>query len=242
MPAPDVLCQNPESGQENLMGQWKVENRQDSFHGKAEVIRFTMTVWFVLFVLVIGCVQAWTARIECVAGCGAGFESGFAKGAKLNEPFGIAFDQDGNGYICEHEGQKIIKVDSDGLISPFAGFGALSFGGKTQRTNQAAFNHPHGLIIAKDQQMYVADTLNHRVQKIDLKSGEIFTIAGTGQPGFSGDGGPATKAHLRFPYNLALGPDGSLHIADTGNNCVRRVAPRGLCACDSSILSSPSGS
>jgi DNA-binding beta-propeller fold protein YncE len=188
------------------------------------VIRFTMMIWFLSCVLVPGCVQALTVRIECVAGCGAGFDSGLAKGAKLNEPFGIAFDEVGNGYICEHEGQKIIKVDSDGFISPFAGLGVLSFGGKTRQTNQASFNHPHGVVIARDQQMYVADTLNHRVQKINLKSGEISTIAGTGKPGFSGDGGLAIRATFNGIYAIDANQAADrIYLADLENRRVRWI-------------------
>jgi hypothetical protein len=188
------------------------------------MIQSTVMTWVVSFLFASTCLQARAAKIECIAGCGTGFDVGSAKGARLNEPFGVAFDQKGDGYICEHEGQKIIKVDSQGLIGPFAGFGVLSFGGKTQQTNQAAFNHPHGLVIAKDQQMYVADTLNHRVQKIDLKSGEISTIAGTGEAGFSGDGGPAIRAAFNGIYSLDVTQAGDrIYLADLENRRIRWV-------------------
>jgi sugar lactone lactonase YvrE len=188
------------------------------------VIQLAMTTWLVSLLLLSTCLQARAAQIECIAGCGTGSDAGSAKGAKLHEPFGVAFDQKGDGYICEHEGQKIIKVDSQGLISLFAGFGVLSFGGKIQQTNQAAFNHPHGLVIAQDQQMYVADTLNHRVQKIDLKSGEISTIAGTGEAGFSGDGGPAIRAAFNGIYSIDVTQAGDrIYLADLENRRVRWV-------------------
>jgi len=191
---------------------------------KVPVIRLRTTTWFVWLILLSSYAQARAARIECIVGCGGDFGSGLAKETKLNEPFAMAFDQVGGGYICEHEGQKIIKVDSQGFISPFAGLGVLFFGGKTQQTDHAAFNHPHGLVIAKDQQMYVADTLNHRVQKIDLKSGEISTIAGTGKPGFSGDGGQAISATFNGIYAIDVNQAGDrIYLADLENRRIRWI-------------------
>jgi sugar lactone lactonase YvrE len=147
-----------------------------------------------------------------------------AKGARLNEPFAMALDRAGNGYVCEHEGQKILKIDSRGFISPFAGLGVLSFDGKSRETDQATFNHPHSLVIAKDQRMYVADTLKHRVQKINLKSGEISTLAGTGRPGFSGDGGPATEAAFNGIYAVDVNQAADrIYLADLENRRIRWI-------------------
>jgi len=178
--------------------------------------------WLVWLLYFSTCPQAWAAKIECIAGCNANVDSGLARGAKLVEPFGVAFARVGNGYICEHEGQKILKIDSRGSVSPFAGLGVLSFGSKNQWTDQAVFNHPHGLIITKDDQMLVADTLNHRVQKINLKSGEISTIAGTGKPGFSGDGGPAIQAAFNGIYAIdANRAADKIYLVDLENRRVR---------------------
>src|SRR6266436_3046358 len=108
MPAPDVLCRKsrkPENRSAYGIGAGRLRTGKVFFDRKVDVIRFTMMTWFLSCVLVPGCVQALTVRIECVAGCGAGFDSVLVKGAKLNESFGIAFDEVGNGYICEHEGQ-----------------------------------------------------------------------------------------------------------------------------------------
>jgi sugar lactone lactonase YvrE len=186
------------------------------------VIQFRTMPWFVWLLLFSTCPQTWAAKIECIAGCKANADPGLARGAKLDEPFGVAFDRVGNGYICEHEGQKILKIDSRGLVNPFAGLGVLSFGSKNQQTDQAVFNHPHGLIITKDEQMLVADTLNHRVQKINLKSGEISTIAGTGKPGFSGDGGPAIQAAFNGIYAIdADRAANKIYLVDLENRRVR---------------------
>jgi NHL repeat len=186
------------------------------------VIQFRTMPWLVWLLLFSACPQTWAAKIDCIAGCKANVDPGLARGAKLDEPFGVAFDRVGNGYVCEHEGQKILKIDSRGFLSPFAGLGVLSFGSKNQQTDQAVFNHPHGLIVTKDEHMLVADTLNHRVQKIGLKSGEISTIAGTGKPGFSGDGGPAIQATFNGIYAIdANRAADKIYLVDLENRRVR---------------------
>jgi hypothetical protein len=111
-------------------------------------------------------------KIECIAGCGAGSLGGPAKEAKLIEPFGVAFDKGGNWYICEYKGQRITKVDTKGIITFFAGKNQDdSQASEGTQANQLIFKDPHGLVISKDQQMYIADTMNHRLIKIDMKTG-----------------------------------------------------------------------
>jgi sugar lactone lactonase YvrE len=163
------------------------------------------------------------AKIECIAGCGTAALGGPAYGARLIEPFGVAFDQQGNWYICEYKGQRITKVDARGTITLFAGKepddtqapeGSLA--------SQLKFKDPHGLVISKDQQMYVADTMNHRLIKIDMKTGRAAVLAGTGQPGFSGDGGPAVKAEFNQLYAVDLNTAGDkLYITDLRNRRIR---------------------
>src|SRR5437764_93346 len=131
-----------------------------------------------------------------------------AAGLKLVEPFAVAFDRGGALYICEYKGEKITRFDRAGMASPFAGTGVASYGGDGGPAKQAALRDPHGLVIASGRVMYIADTLNHRVRKVDLKTGIISTIAGTGEAGYSGDGGPATKATFNGVFGIALGPSG----------------------------------
>jgi serine/threonine-protein kinase len=76
-------------------------------------------------------------------------------------------------------------------------------------------------------EIYVADTGNHRVREISLASGTIETFVGTGEPGYSGDGGAASEARLNYPTDVAVGPDHSLYIADSYNHVIRRVNPLG---------------
>ncbi|MBM4361161.1 MAG: hypothetical protein FJ104_00655 [Deltaproteobacteria bacterium] len=89
----------------------------------------------------------------------------------------------------------------------------------------ARLTTPFDLEIGPDGALYVADTGNHRVRRVDLTTLEISTVAGTGEPGFAGDGGPARAARLRSPYGLAFAPDGALLVADTMNNRIRRITP-----------------
>jgi len=155
------------------------------------------------------------AKIECIAGCGAGPLGGPAREAKLLEPFGVAFDPQGNWYICEHQGNRITKVDTKGVITLFAG--------KDQDVSQEAellFNEPHAVVVGRNLQMYIADTMNHRLVKIDMNTRKTAVIAGTGQPGFSGDGGPAVKATFNQLYAIDL-MVGKLFITDLRNRRIR---------------------
>jgi NHL repeat len=154
-------------------------------------------------------------KIECVAGGGDQPLDGPAIGARLVEPFGVAFDNRGDFYICEHKGQRVTRVNRAGKITLSAGMG-MPIG--------LAFNDPHGLVISRTQQMYVADTLNHRVVKIDLKTGAHAVIAGTGQPGFTGDGGPATQATFNgiFAIDINLAGD-KLYLTDLQNRRIRQL-------------------
>jgi len=165
------------------------------------------------FLFVIFCCSGFSATLEQV-------------GAKLAlvEPFGIAFDSAGNSYICEYKGQRITKLGRDGTASRFAGTGASGYGGDGGPAQSAALHDPHGLLIGPNDQMYIADTLNNRVRQVDLKSGIISTLAGTGEKGFSGDGGPATQAAFDGVFGIALTKAGDkLFVADLGNRRVRMI-------------------
>ena len=87
----------------------------------------------------------------------------------------------------------------------------------------ATFHSPFDLELGPDGALYVADADNNAVRRIDLEEQVVTTVAGTGEPGFSGDGGPATEAKLRRPYGLAFDLAGDLYVVDTVNNRIRRV-------------------
>jgi hypothetical protein len=169
--------------------------------------------------LISGRAATITRRIECVAGCGG---DGTVEGARLNEPFGVAFDRQGNWYICEYKGQRITKVDAKGNNTLFAGREGNSTEPEGTTARQLTLKDPHGLVISKDQQMYIADTMNHRVVKIDLRTGRAATIAGTGQAGYSGDGGPAVKAAFNQIFAVEINRAGDkLYITDLRNRRIR---------------------
>jgi DNA-binding beta-propeller fold protein YncE len=144
--------------------------------------------------------------------------------AAFVEPFAVAKDRAGNLYICEHKGQKITKVDPSGAPSIFAGTGSAGYGGDNGPAAAASFRDPHGIVIAPDNRMYVADTQNHTIRRIDLRTGVIATIAGTGERGYSGDGGPAAKAQFNGTFGIALDGGGRrLYVADLGNRRIRMI-------------------
>ncbi|MDX1982351.1 MAG: hypothetical protein SFV51_18905 [Bryobacteraceae bacterium] len=138
------------------------------------------------------------------------------------EPFGVDFDRAGNWYIVEHKGERVLRV-SGGKITIFAGTGEVGRSGDGGPAARAKMFDPHGIAITRDS-MYVADTRNHVVRRIDMKSGIIATVAGTGEEGFAGDGGAAAEAKFKGTFGIALSHDEkSLYIADLGNKRIRRV-------------------
>jgi len=176
-----------------------------------------------LILLVTVCLQADAATITCVAGCGEGSED-TALGAKFVEPFAVAFDKQGNWYVCEHKGERIVRIDNAGKASLLAGTGQTGYSGDGGKAAQATMFDPHGIVITADQQMYIADTRNHTVRKIDLKTGIISTVAGTGKAGYSGDGGPAVKAEFNGTFAIDVDPkERNLYVADLGNRRIRRI-------------------
>jgi sugar lactone lactonase YvrE len=181
----------------------------------------TMACALLLMLFLTGWTSA--ATIECVAGCGEGPESQ-AKAVKFIEPFGVAFDAKGNWYVCEHKGERIVRIDSAGNASVFAGTGKTGYSGDGRPAAQATFFDPHGLVIAKDEQMYVADTRNHCIRRIDLKTARITTLAGTDEAGYSGDGGSASKAAFNGTFAIDMDRKGkAVYVADLANRRVRRI-------------------
>ncbi len=169
----------------------------------------------------------YASNIVTIAGNGsAGFsgDSGPASAAQINNPYGLRVGPDGAMYICEIGNHRIRRIDlKTGIISTFAGTGEKGNSGDGGPAIQARVNEPYEIIFDHAGHLFFTDMPEHVIRRIDIKSGIITTIAGTGQPGFSGDGGPAIKAQLRQPHSIALAPDGGLLICDIGNNRIRRV-------------------
>ena len=168
-----------------------------------------------------------TGTITTIAGTGKdGFsgDGGPATQAQLNFPTGVAVDGEGNLYIADAPNDRIRKVDSTGTITTIAGGGG--FGEDGGPATQVLLNLPYGVAVDGTGNLYIADTNSDRIRKVD-STGTITTIAGTGERGFSGDGGPATQASLNSPFGVAVDGAGNLYIADQYNNRIRRVDSTG---------------
>ena len=161
---------------------------------------------------------------------GSGGDGGPAVSALLNGPTGVAVDVAGNVYIADEFNYRIRKVNAWGIITAFAGTG--SGGGDGGPAVDARLSRPSGVAVDGEGNVYIADTFNHRIRKVD-STGTITTIAGSGRTGlnnggFGGDGGPATAARLREPHGVAVDGAGNLYIADTGNHRIRKVDTSGV--------------
>lgn len=173
-------------------------------------------------------------RGEQVYLCGQGFsgDGGPAASAELRLPAGLALDASGNLYIADQANHRIRRVDArTGMIATVAGSGACrtgnictgGFSGDGGRATSAELNFPGGVALDADDNLFIADTRNNRIRRMDHATGIITTVAGYGTADYSGDGGPATNAELNRPQGLAVDKSSNLFIADTGNNRIRRV-------------------
>jgi mucin-19 len=170
--------------------------------------------------------------ISTVAGTGAaghGGDGGLATSATLNGPIAVAVDSSGNLFIVDSNNHCIRKVSPDGVITTVAGNGVAGFSGDGGVATNARLNFPNSVAVDGSGALFIADTENARVRKVNT-NGVIQTIAGTGAQGFSGDGGPAVAAKLFDPAAVAVDGAGSVYIADFSNHRVRKVTPDGLIA------------
>jgi sugar lactone lactonase YvrE len=176
-----------------------------------------------IFVLLsIGALSSHAGPIVLVAG-GDGPDGSPAATAKLGTPFGVAFDRSGNMFIVEYTGNRVRKVDTHGILTTVAGSGDRGNSGDGGQAKQASFNAMHSLAVARDG-IYIADTQNHRIRRIDPTTGMISAFAGTGHAGFSGDGGPALQAAFGDVYCIALdSKEERMYLADLDNRRVRMI-------------------
>ena len=154
-------------------------------------------------------------------------DGGAATAARLNLHYGVALDRAGNLYIADTNNRRIRKVDSSGNISTVAGTGTAGFSGDGGAATDARLNNPQGVALDGAGNLYIGDTSNHRIRKVDT-AGVISTVAGSGTGGHSGDGGAATAAQLNSPRGVALDGAGNLYIADAWNNRIRKVDTAGV--------------
>lgn len=150
-------------------------------------------------------------------------DGGPATEAQLNFPTAVAVDVQGHLYIADTMNHRVRRVDAKtGIITTIAGTGQARFSGDGGPADHAALNEPAALAVDTQGQLYIADQSNNRVRSVDLKTGMIRTVAGTGSAVYDGDGKPATEASLAGPSGLAVAA-GTLYIADTFNSRIRTV-------------------
>ncbi len=170
-------------------------------------------------------VDGVTGIISTVAGNGIGGfrgDGGPALLARLSNPQQVALDANGNLFIGG--GHRVRRVDAaTGIISTVAGNGLLGFSGDGGPATSARFSNPRGIAVDSAGNLFIADSSNHRIRRVDASTGVIFTVAGNGTRGLNGDGGPATDASLGNPFDVALDAAGNLFIADNSNHSIRRV-------------------
>jgi sugar lactone lactonase YvrE len=169
------------------------------------------------------CIARYGAAIALVTAlsCSGGAQT---PATPLVLPSAIAFDAQGNLFIAETGNHVVRKFSSAGVIAVVAGSGVQGFSGDNGPAGAAELDSPAGLVLDAAGNLYIADSHNHRVRRVDVSTATITTIAGMGAPGYSGDNGLATAAKLDLPTALALDSAGNLFIADTGNHRVRRIA------------------
>jgi hypothetical protein len=161
--------------------------------------------------------------IARVAGGGGSTDDGVpATSALIDGPVGIAVLPDGGFLVAEYIGQRVRRVSPTGVITRVAGTGSAGFSGDGGAATAARLNYPVGVSPTSDGGFLVADSQNGRVRKV-TSGGAISTVAGTGEPGYSGDGGPAALARLDSPAWAVEGPNGAILIADGANNRLRLV-------------------
>ncbi|MCI0463513.1 MAG: hypothetical protein L0Z62_41785 [Gemmataceae bacterium] len=175
----------------------------------------------------VGLSAAPRGHIETLAGTGqAGYagDGGPAVQAQLQQPFHCDLDGRGNLYVAEAFNHCIRKIDlQTGRIATVAGHGAKGYGGDHAEATKATLNEPYAVVVDPTNDLYIVDRLNAVIRKVDGKTGIITTVAGSGQKGSSGDGGPATAAQLREPNDCCLDGHGGLLIADVADWRIRRL-------------------
>jgi len=174
-----------------------------------------------------------TGIITTVAGDGSFFmnvwpfcgDGGPATDAQLNNPWGVAVDIAGNIYIADRDNNVIRKVTaSTGIITTICGDGNAGYSGDNGQASNAELNAPDGVSLDASGNIYISDDGNNVIRKINISTGIITTVAGTGTAGYSGDNGPATSAELNDPsIGVAFDAAGNFYIADDANNRIRKV-------------------
>lgn len=180
---------------------------------------------FLTFLAVLPSVRA-AAVVDTFAGTGqpgTDGEDGPARKARLNNPFGVVRGPDGALWFCEYDGHVVRRIAPDGTVTTVAGNGQAAYRGDGGPAREASLNQPHEIRFDRAGNLFIADMRNHAIRRVDARTRVITTVAGTGQPGYSGDGGPARTAQLRQPHSLQFNAAGDLFVCDIGNHVIRRI-------------------
>jgi streptogramin lyase len=174
--------------------------------------------------------RAETFVVETVAGTGQpgnNGDAGLATKVNIDQPFGVEIGPDGALYITEVGQHRVRRLDlASGQLTTVAGCGRKGYAGNGGPATEALLNEPYEVRFDRQGNMVFVEMQNHVVRRVDRHTGRISTIAGTGQPGFGGDGGPATQASFRQPHSIAFDAAGALYIADILNHRIRRIDPQ----------------
>ncbi len=168
--------------------------------------------------------------VSTIAGNGkAGYSGGGgqATAAEIHDPAQLCADAAGGLYFADSANDRVRRIDPSGTITTVAGTGKEGFSGNNGPAALASLNHPLGVAVDSQGGIYIADSANHCVRKVD-QAGIVRAYAGTGEAGYSGDGGPATEARLDYPTGLAVDAEDNLYIADYYRHCIRKVTPSGI--------------
>jgi sugar lactone lactonase YvrE len=177
------------------------------------------------------------AARDSAAVVGGGLEGDAGDGgpvadAKFDYPSCVVLDGQGGWYVADQFNQRVRYVDPSGTVHPFAGTGTAGFSGDDAAAADAELSFPDDaagapagrVALSPDEAtLYIADTANHRVRAVDIASGVITTLAGNGEQGSAGDGGPATAAQLDEPVDVDCDAAGDVYVCDAGGSVVRRV-------------------
>lgn len=167
--------------------------------------------------------------IQTIAGTGEkgyGGDGGPASAAKLAHPMGLAVDEHGNVYVADRENNRVRQITPEGTIRTVIGGGRRGPRGDGPALS-IKLNFPHGVAVGGDGILYVADTFNHCVRRLD-PDGIVRSVAGTGKQEFVGDEGPAAHAGLAAPDSLAIDAHGNIYIADRANWLIRKITRDGM--------------
>jgi len=183
--------------------------------------------------LLCATLQAQGQTITTFAGdgiLGAGYtgDGSFATSAQLNKAKSMALDDTGNVYIADNFNNVIRKVNTGSIITTLTGTPTAGFSGDGMDFSFGMYDRPNYIALDANNNIYISDPNNQRIRMINASTGILSTVAGDGNAGYSGDGGPATAAEINYPASIALDAAGNLYIADQNNNVIRKVDGAGI--------------